>query len=283
LQEPELIKALKKLISGGVVPILLKGADLRLRLYGDPITRPMCDLDLLICPEELPRAQEVLKRAGYTLAIDSHCFRPGFRKRFMGELHLTSPNGRLMVDLHWYLEGGANFYRLQYQRLRHMAISWEYEGLPVKLLCPEHTLIYLCLHHYDELRHALQIIDLGLALARLSISWSLFLKEVAFFCCQAPISLILNGLQQVFPETVPKTVLASLKQYRPSSLERLALSPIFGKGFSPLIRLHHYHRLTDWAAYLAAIFWPHRDYLVAVLRKPDRAAYLWRSFRQILL
>jgi hypothetical protein len=282
LQKPELIKALEKLVSVGVAPILLKGADLRMRLYSDPITRPMCDLDLLISPEELPRGQEVLERAGYTRAIDSHCFRPGFRKRFMGELHLTSPNGRLMVDLHWYLEAVANFYRLPYQRLGHLAIPWEYEGLPVKLLCPEHALIFLCLHHYDEFRNALQIIDLGLALARLPLNWSLFLEEVAFFRCQAPIFLMLNGLQQVFPETVPKTVLASLNRYQPSSLERLALSPIFVKGFSPLVRLHHHRRLSDWAAYLAAIFWPHRDYLVAVLGKPDRAAYLWRSFRRTL-
>jgi hypothetical protein len=87
---------------------------------------------------------------------------------------------------------------------------------------------------------------------------------------QVPIFLMLNGLQQIFPETVPKTVLASLNRYRPSTLERLALSPIFGKGSSPLVRLYHLCRLSDWAA----IFWPHPDYLVAVLGKPDRAAYL---------
>jgi hypothetical protein len=117
---------------------------------------------------------------------------------------------------------------------------------------------------------------------RLPLDWSLLLEEVAFFRGQAPIFLMLNGLQQIFPETVPKGVLASLKRYRPSSLERLALSPIFGKGFSRLLRLYHHRRLSDWAAYLAAIFWPHPDYLVAVLGKPDRAAYLWRSLRKTL-
>jgi hypothetical protein len=65
-------------------------------------------------------------------------------------------------------------------------------------------------------------------------------------------------------------------------LEKLAFSLVFGKGVRPLARLHHDRRLSDWAAYLAAIFWPHLDYLVAVLGKPDRAAYLWRSFRKTL-
>jgi hypothetical protein len=280
LQEAEISSALRELINGGVAPILLKGADFRLRLYDNPITRPMCDLDLLISPEEVPLAREVMELGGYTRALDSHSFRPGFRQRFMGELHVTSPNGRLMVDLHWYLEAVANFYRLPYQRLANLALPWEYEGLPVRLLCPEHALIYLCLHHYDELRDPLQILDLGLALTRLPLNWSLFLEEVAFFRCQAPIFLMLQGLQQVFPETVPKTVLASLERHRPSSLERLALSPIFGKGVSPLVRLCHHRRLSDWVAYLAAIFWPHPDYLVAVLGKTDRAAYLWRSLRK---
>jgi hypothetical protein len=282
LQEGEVVQVLRQMITAGVAPILLKGADFRLRLYGNPVARPMCDLDLLISPEDLPRAEEVLARACYTRAMDSHSFRPGFRKRFMGELHLNSPNGRLIVDLHWFLEAVGNFYRLPYQRLAHLALPWDYEGLPVRLLCPEHALIYLCLHHYDEVRNALQIVDLGLALTRLPLDWPLFLEEVAFFHCQAPIFLMLNGLQQIFPEAVPKTVLKSLDRYRPSSLERLALSPIFGKGFSPLVRLYHYRRLSDWAAYLAAIFWPHQDYLVAVLGKPDRAAYLWRSLKKTL-
>jgi len=283
LQEPLMVQVLRELICGGVAPILLKGADARLRLYGNPFVRPMSDLDLLISPEELPQAQGILDGLGYTRSSDSHCFRPGFRKRFMGQIHFTSPNGRLMLDLHWYIEAVANFYRLPYQRLGQMAIPWEYEGMPVRLLCPEHALIHLCLHNYDELRDALQFVDLGLALTCLPIDWPLFLKEAAFPHCQAPIFLMLDSLNQIFPQTVPETVLSSLKHYRPSFLEELALSPIFGNCFSPLARLYHHRRLSDWAAYLAAIIWPHPDYLVAVFGKPDHAAYLRHSLRKYLM
>jgi hypothetical protein len=282
VQERQVVQVLRELIQGGVAPILLKGADLRLRLYGNAVVRPMCDLDLLIPPEELPQAKGILEGLSYTRSIDSHCFRPGFRKRFMGELHLTSPDGRLMVDLHWFIEVLANFYRLPYRRLGQMAIPWEYEGMPVKLLCPEHALIHLCLHNYHELRNALQIIDLGLALTRLPIDWPLFLKEAAFFRCQAPLGLMLDGLNQIFPQTVPETVLNSLNDYHPSCLEKLALSPALGKGFSPLARLKHYHRLSDWAAYLSAIFWPHPDYLLAVFGKPDHVTYLRHTFKKYL-
>lgn len=282
LQEREVVKVLRELIHGGVVPILLKGADARLRLYGNPVARPMSDLDLLISPEELPQVQVILEGLGYTRSVDSHCFRPGFRQRFMGQIHLTSPNKCLMVDLHWYIEAVANFYRLPYERLGQMAIPWEYEGMPVRLLCPEHALIHLCLHNYDELRDALQIIDLGLALTLLPIDWSIFLEEAAFFRCQVPIFLMLDSVNRIFPQAVPETVSSSLNHYHPSFWEALALSPSLGNCFSPLARLYHHRRLADWAAYLAAIIWPHPDYLVAVFGKSDHGAYLRHSLKKYL-
>ena len=46
LQEEEEIKELlRALTKAGITPILLKGADLRLRVYGDPAVRPMADLE----------------------------------------------------------------------------------------------------------------------------------------------------------------------------------------------------------------------------------------------
>lgn len=278
-QERDMVELLRALGDAGVTPILLKGADARLRLYGNPVVRPMSDLDILITPEELPRTQEILAGLGYKPASE---FRPGFGKRFMGQIHLTSANRRLMVDLHWYIEAVANFYRLPYQRLGQMAIPWEFEGLPVKLLAPEHFLIHLCLHNYDEVRDALHIIDMGLALTRLSIDWSLFLQEATFFQSQAPVFLMLDGLKQIFPEAVPETVLSSLNRYRPSCAEELALSPRFGKVFSPLARLYYQRRLSDCAVYLRAIIWPDPDYLVAVSGRPDRTTYLFGSLKRFL-
>jgi hypothetical protein len=225
LLEPLMVQALRALIDGGVSPILLKGADVRLRLYGNPVARPMSDLDLLISPEALSQAQEILDGLGYTLSLDSYCFRPGFRKRFMGQIHMTSPNGSLMLDLHWYIEAVANFYRLPYQRLDQMAVPWEYEGLPVRLLGPEHALIHLCLHNYDQLQDALQIIDLGLALSRLPIDWPRFLQEAAFFHCQAPIFLMLDRLNQIFSQTVLATVIEFLEALSPILLRKTGPQP----------------------------------------------------------
>ena len=97
-----------------------------------------------------------------------------------------------MVDLHWCLEAVAGFYRLPYSRLREKALSWDYQGQQVKVLAPEHLLMHLCLHLYDELLDALRLVDLGLVLCRLPLNWNLFLDEVTRFRCQAPIAIMLS-------------------------------------------------------------------------------------------
>ena len=106
----------------GFEAILLKGADLRLRVYENPALRPMTDLDLLISPETLGAVRALLRDIGYTLLIDSVNPRPGFRERYRVGLHfLGPPPVSLMVDLHWELEAVASYYRLPFARLAPQA------------------------------------------------------------------------------------------------------------------------------------------------------------------
>jgi hypothetical protein len=278
-QEHDALLVLQALSAAGVEVLLLKGADLRLRLYDDPAVRPMADLDLLIPKAALAKARSVLDRLGYGLSSDSLNPRPGFREHFRAGLHFKKPDRTsLMVDLHWHIEAVANFYRLPYESLRRQAIPWDYQGVPVKLLSPEHLLIHLCLHNYDELDQALRIVDLGLVLKRLPLDWRLFLAEADRFRCQAPLYLMLGQLARLFPQTVPTEVLTVLGNYHPSFWERMALN----QELNPLVRLvaplYHHRRPGDWVRYFAALLWPHQDYLGAVYGKQARAAYL----RQVL-
>jgi hypothetical protein len=278
-QEHDVLLVLQALGAAGVEVLLLKGADLRLRLYDDPAVRPMTDLDLLIPQAALPKARSVLGRLAYVLSADSRDPRPGFREHFRAGLHFAKPDRMaMMVDLHWHIEAVANFYRLPYESLRRQAISWDYQGIPVKLLSPEHLLIHLCLHNYDESNQALRIVDLGLVLKRLPLDWRLFLAEADRFRCQAPLYLMLRQLARLFPQTVPIKVLTVLGNYRPTFWERMALDP----GLNPLFRLvaplHHHRRPGDWVRYFAALLWPQQDYLTAVYGPQAQAAY----FRQVL-
>lgn len=281
-QERESRRLLARLGDAGIEAILLKGADLRLRLYEDPVTRPMGDLDLLVSPVSLAAVGGLLKSLGYTLSMDSINYRPGFRERYRVGLHFQPrPPAALMVDLHWGLEAVAGYYRLPFTRLADQAHTLDWEGLPVRVLSPEHAFMHLCLHNYDEGDAALKLIDLGLALTRLPINWQLFLTEAAQCRCQAPILLMLRGLEELLPGSMPPQVLRELETYVPRGMERLILR----HSLHPLARLlgplSHQRRPSAWVRYLAALLWPDPAYLTAVSGSPSRLAYLASSLKYL--
>jgi hypothetical protein len=278
-QEREYRQLLTKLGDAGIEAILLKGADLRLRLYEDPATRPMADLDLLVSPESLRAVRDFLGSLGYTLSIDSINQRSGFRERYRVALHFKPPPPAvLMVDLHWGLEAVAGYYRLPFTRLAEQARILDREGPSVRVLSPEHAFI----HNYDEGDNALRLVDLGLALTRLPIDWQIFIEEAAISQCQAPVLLMLRGLEELLPESVPSQVLRELGTYVPRRAERLVLQ----HSHHPLARLlgplSHQRRLSAWAAYFAAILWPDPAYLTAVSGTPSRLAYLASSLKYLV-
>lgn len=279
LQEEEEIKeVLRALTKTGITTILLKGADLRLRVYGDSAVRPMADLDILVSPHQVDRARGVLEAMGF--GLQAQCFDPlpGWRARFRNELHFVPPQGwPLLIDLHWQLDNICRFYLLPYSRLQEKAIPSEYQGYPVKLLCPEHLVIHLALHTYGEPDSVMKIIDLAGALS-LPLDWPFFLEEVARFHCQRPLYSIFLGISRLFPHKVPPFILDRLGQSRPSRFETLVLRESLGYLTIHAATLYHQRRLSDWFFYLKALAWPQEEYLTAMYGGPDRILF----FRQIV-
>jgi hypothetical protein len=186
-----------------------------------------------------------------------------------------------MVDLHWGLEAVAGYYRLPSTRLVEQARTLIWEGLPVRVLSPEHACMHLCLHNYDEGEDALRLIDLGLALTRLPINWQIFLGEAAISQCQAPVLRMLRGVEELLPGSMPPQVMRELATYVPRGAERLVLRhshhPL-GRLLGPL---SHQCRLSAWVAYFAAILWPDPAYLTAVSGSPSRLTYLASSLKYL--
>ena len=63
-EQQEMRQVAAVLAGAGIEPIFLKGADLRLRLYGDEAVRPMADLDLLVSPSQVDEVRGVLNLWG---------------------------------------------------------------------------------------------------------------------------------------------------------------------------------------------------------------------------
>jgi hypothetical protein len=223
-QEEETGQVLTALTSAGLQPILLKGADLRLRVYEDPATRPMVDLDLLLSREEAPRAHAVFLKLGYRPCGHGE-FKSGLRQQYGHELEFLPPDAKvLLVDLHWEIRGAACVHHLAYEPLRAQAVPWRYREIPVHLLAPEHALLHLCLHAFSEAEISLRAaLDLALVLTRLPLSWDRFRDQVHRFRCQLPVAAILGKLATLRPGLVPADLLEELAHYRPSVQEKLVL------------------------------------------------------------
>jgi hypothetical protein len=280
IQEAEAAQVVGGLAAAGIKVTLLKGADLRLRVYPDPATRPMIDLDLLVDRHDLARTRTVLQGLGYS-TIEAHTNqRAGFRERFAPADIYEPPHGHVLkVDIHWGLWNEYSFYGLPLAPIKARAQDVSFQGVTVKVLAPEHLLIHLCLHAYWDGIMLRQLVDLILTAALLPMDWTRFQADASRWHCQAPLYQILSLTHQLSPEAVSSSAFAGLVGHRHSLAEKLvntgALGP-FTYYFSSLSR----HPLHDWPDFLRAKLWPERGYLVAKFGSFSRGRYLGHFVRK---
>jgi hypothetical protein len=268
-QEEEMLQVVDRLAGAGVEAVLLKGADLRLRLYGDAAIRPMTDLDILVAPADMERSREFFLRQGYRLHHEH--LEP---RRIINELlFYPPPPGALPVDLHWAVSGVFHYYRLPYDRLRPEAVDLAFKGRRLLALAPEHALLHLCLHSWENLPDLGNLLDVSLALLGFDLDWRRFVQETEYCQCSRPVFLMLRELQPVLTGAAPHWVLSRLAQHRPGLGELAVLHPrlrFFNAGLPTFLR---HHGLRAWLSYAAASLWPSRAYLTAVYGAPGFRAH----------
>lgn len=278
VQDEEATQILGSLVRAGLTVILLKGADLRLRVYPDPAARPMTDLDILVPPAEAGRAQSILTSLGYRPMEPNP--RPGFQERFSHAAGLLPPPGlTLQVDLHWEIREGQDYYRLPYQSLKPRLQEVAFHNLTLRVLSPEHLLTHLCLHTYWELTRGSQFLDLALVIQHLPVNWEQFAAGVKACRCQMPVSRVLDWLHPLLPELVPSSIALGFAHFRPGWAERLLLNgrvdPLI-----PYAAFFTHHPRRDWLPFLRAKVWPDQEFLVAKFGSANRGRYLSQFIRK---
>ena len=125
-------------------PIALKGLALLHTIYDDELSaRPMADLDLLVPPERLSEAEEVLLDQGYTRV-------PHHQSTFVGGEHGTRID---LTDSIWYLD------RAELQRFIARSTSVERDGRTLSVPALEDHLLFVATHAvvlHGQLRPAWQ-------------------------------------------------------------------------------------------------------------------------------
>jgi hypothetical protein len=277
-QEAEAVRVLGALVAAGVEVVLLKGGDLRFRVYPDPATRPMADLDILVPPEQEGRARAVLEAFGY------RCLEPeprgGFFERF-GHAEGWQPpgGGSLFVDLHREIREGFGYYRLPYAVVQPRLEEVMFQNLTLKVLAPEHLLIHLCLHTYFEFNTWRQLLDLALVCRRLPVDGPRLALDIRAAGVEAPVSRVLELGRGLSPEPWPPPAALGLTGGSPGWPERLVLSGAWGP-LTPYVAFFTRYSRRDWLPYLSARLWPDREYLAAKFGSSSRLGFLRQFIRK---
>jgi hypothetical protein len=280
-QEREILRVIEALTRAAVEVILLKGAELRFRLYGDPAVRSMGDLDLLVSPIDFPRVAGTLSGLGYRLFME-HRLRPADWRGVGNELTYAPPAPlNLYVDVHWEITALCYYYRLPYEALRSAAVPFDAYGVPAWALSPEHTLIHLCLGAYEDFPSLPRLLDIVVLLNSQTVDWAAFLQAARAWRCQHPLKTILHLITSFLPRLVPRPVLAELGRYRPSLTERLILHPRLRFLTLGLPSFWRHGNLRGWLVFLRTDLFPRADRLTAAYGKPDRRANLRRVLHKL--
>jgi hypothetical protein len=141
-REAQTRELLSALAEARVCSVPLKGAWLAAKVYPEPGQRAMDDIDVLVPPAELARAQEVLGRLGYTphgntASLELDC-----------DQVYTCPRHAWPLELHWNLgvAGGPPLHRPEVPGLWRRLVPDTLLDAPVRALCPEEHLVYLTYH-----------------------------------------------------------------------------------------------------------------------------------------
>jgi hypothetical protein len=176
----EELRGILQLLARHDIPAIpYKGPVLALTVYGDLSLRQFNDLDLMIQPQDLPRAAALLHVEGYeqqwqfTPAQQAHYLRSDC------ELLFSRARDNVFLDVHWalvrsYFPLGLDYEGI-WQRLRPVSIG----GFEARHFAPEDLLLILCIHAGKDLwERLIWIADVAeLIRAHPNLDWTLIVKE----------------------------------------------------------------------------------------------------------
>jgi hypothetical protein len=167
----DLLKVVRLLEVGEVSVITLKGMALAEQAHGDPASRFFVDLDLLVAPRDLARAQAILLAGGIAFDVSEKAPLPAHRldnKMKRHQNYRVSPQS-VRIELHWQLGDYCYPRALPVDELFARSETRAIAGHAMRVLSPADLALHLCFHgaqHYwSKLGH---LADFAAVLARLS-------------------------------------------------------------------------------------------------------------------
>jgi hypothetical protein len=215
----ELRPILSSFSAAGIPVLLLKGVALAVTVYGNPALRPMGDLDLLVPRHLVREVPRLLEPLGYRLDPGPPGHSLAYAARFDGEIGLSkeTPAGAFVLDVHGHLLADQWLHhatRIDMDAVWQAARPIAQSGLSALQLCPQDTLLHLCLHaglshSYTEV---LNLIDIDRAVVAFGhLDWDRLLRRACDFKVRFPVYFGLRFASDLLGTPVPERVLAALR------------------------------------------------------------------------
>jgi hypothetical protein len=215
---------LSALVTAGMTPAVIKGFDTAYRYFPEPGIRPVSDVDVVITPEQVQRAEAVLAAAGFT--GDQVIERPYKRKWHppgadggLGSLEFWHADSPWQLDLH----DAASFWELtrfgiQLDHPLEQSVPWDALGVPLRVPPPPLMVVVLAAHLSTELSvtRLIRLVELALVIRREraqgALDWSVVEGLVDRVGAQRFVYPAFALVQQLAPGTVDEGMLARLRQ-----------------------------------------------------------------------
>lgn len=221
----------------GIRWMLLKGIPVGQLYYDDVGARPMSDADVLIYPDDMQQALQLLYSGGFIAethdgSVSAGCFNIVHSVGFEKKEHIE-------LDVH------SRVFRNNYsgsltQDIWNQADSFNYNGHAVKTLSPEYHLVHTCAHGFawNSMPPIRWIADAVKILSTTDINWTRLVDSAIRFDLHADIVQSLEYLRDVWGQSIPDQVIAELKRAPTSTVKKKLLLAVSRPQRSPLRRLY---------------------------------------------
>ncbi|MEL7567614.1 MAG: nucleotidyltransferase family protein [Dehalobacterium sp.] len=142
----EMVRIMRLFKENGIKSLVLKGAPLAQKLYGDVALRPSKDIDLMVGLEDLEKAGKILEKEGYKNTQFDVLMTPRQKKDYLDKFHHFNyyhAERRVCLELHWKMHK----IDLKYQALSNSDVrKVDIAGYAVPVMADEEWFMYLMVH-----------------------------------------------------------------------------------------------------------------------------------------
>lgn len=240
LNSEEMLRILSSLAKCGVKAIPLKGSFASDIIFDNPGIYPATDIDILVKPEDIKKAEDILNEQGY---MKNEII--GSEDLLSGHYHFLYIKDSYFLELHWNLV--KRYFRVPPEFWWDETEQIEYSGITISVLSHERYLMYAIFRLFDHGFRPLKFFIFIYGLLRKyknEIDWQKLFLYSKQYKMERMLFFTLRLLNDIFHEDIPQFILQrKLTGYE--LIKKQVISGLFGEVKRPHLRMLFYTSLLD--------------------------------------